>query len=116
MAFEELKHNVSELDENVNSYVENSIEYAKLKGFKVSMVLVTYFIKILLIGTVALLALLLLSLAVSFALGQNMEQDYYGFLIVGLFYVVLGILCYLFRDRLNKPLLRIFSKYYFDES
>ncbi len=42
MAFEGLRQNISELDENVSSYVEHSIEYAKLKSFKISMVLVTY--------------------------------------------------------------------------
>ena len=50
MAFEGLRQNISELDENVSSYMEHSIEYAKLKSFKISMVLVTYLTKVLLVG------------------------------------------------------------------
>jgi hypothetical protein len=115
MAFEGLRENIAELDENVSSYVEHSIEYAKLKSFKISMVLVTHLAKVLLVGTLAILALLFLSAAVSIALGYAMDNSIYGFAIVGLFYLILGILGYLFRDRLNKPLLEMFSKYFFEE-
>ena len=48
MAFEELKHDFSEIDKEVSAYVEHSLEYAKLKSFKISMVLVTYFAKVIL--------------------------------------------------------------------
>ena len=91
MAFEGLRQNISELDENVSSYVEHSIEYARLKSFKISMVLVTYMAKVVLVGTIAVLALLFLSMAASFALGNAMDNATYGFAIIGLIYLVLGI-------------------------
>lgn len=116
MAFEELKHDFSEIDKEVSAYVEHSLEYAKLKSFKISMVLVTYFVKVLMIGTFALLTLLFLSVAASFALGEVLNNTLYGFLVVGAIYLVLAIIGYLFRDKVNKPILRVFSKYYFDES
>lgn len=116
MAFEELKHDFSEIDKEVSAYVEHSLEYAKLKSFKISMVLVTYFAKVVLIGIFAILTLLFLSLAASFALGNKFDNLLYGFLTVGLIYLLLGIIGYAIRDRLNKPILRMFSKYYFDET
>ena len=116
MAFEELKHDFSEIDKEVSAYVEHSLEYAKLKSFKISMVLVTYFAKVVLVGIFAILTLLFLSLAASYAMGEAFDNLLYGFLIVGLIYFVLGLLGYLIRDRLNKPILRMFSKYYFDEA
>ncbi len=116
MAFEELKHDFSEIDKEVSAYVEHSLEYAKLKSFKISMVLVTYFAKVILVGAFAFLTLVFLSLAASFALGEAFNSYLYGFLFVGLLYLILAIIGYALKDRLNKPILRIFSKYYFDES
>ena len=116
MAFEELKHDFSEIDKEVSAYVEHSLEYAKLKSFKISMVLVTYFAKVILVGILAVLTLLFLSLAASFALGDAFENLLYGFLTIGLVYLILALIGYALRDRLNKPILRMFSKYYFDES
>jgi len=114
MAFKELKYNISEIDDHFNSYVEESVEYAKLKSFKLSMVIVTYFAKLFIIGIIGLLALLLLSLAASLALGTVMNSAVYGFVVIGLVYVLLGIVCYVFRDKLHKPILRMFSKNFFD--
>ena len=116
MAFEELKHDFSEIDKEVSAYVEHSLEYAKLKSFKISMVLVTYFAKVVLVGIFAILTLLFLSLAASYALGEVFDNLLYGLLTVGLIYLVLGLIGYAFRDRLNKPILRMSSKYYFDET
>ena len=116
MAFEELKHDFSEIDKEVSAYVEHSLEYAKLKSFKISMVLVTYFAKVVLIGVLAILTLLFLSLAASYALGEALANQLYGFLIIGLAYLLLALVGYFMRERLNKPILRMFSKYYFDEA
>ena len=116
MAFEELKHDFSEIDKEVSAYVEHSLEYAKLKSFKISMVLVTYFAKVVLVGIFAILTLLFLSLAASFAIGEAFNNLLYGFLTVGLIYFLFGLIGYAIRDRLNKPILRMFSKYYFDET
>lgn len=114
MAYDELKRDLTEADADVRSYLEHSEEYFKLKTFKVFMVSVTTAAQALLVGAVALLALFILSLAASYALGLVLGNTYQGFLIIGLFYAVLAILCYLLRDKLNAPLLRKFSKYFFD--
>ncbi len=115
MAFEELKENLSEADAHVRSYLESSEEYYKLKGFKIAMKGITSLVKMLIIGSVSLLALLLLSLAASYGIGQALDNMFYGFLIVALFYVLVGLAIYFLRDRLDKPLLKKFSEYYFDK-
>ena len=114
MAFDELKKGLMEADVDIRSYLENSEEYYKLKVFKASMRGVTSFTHVLVIGAIALLALFLFSLAAAYAIGNVMDEFYYGFLIVGLFYVVVAILCYVFREKMDTPLLKKFSKYYFD--
>jgi Zn-dependent protease with chaperone function len=116
MAFNELKKDLIEAEVDIRSYLDNSEEYFKLKIFKALMRGITAITHIIVIAAIAFLALFILSLAVSYIIGSLMDFMYYGFIIVGLFYVVLAILCYLFRDKLDAPLLKKISKYYFDQT
>ncbi len=115
MAFEEVKESISDAEASMRSYAESSGEYYKLKGFKFLMKGLTSFSKMLMVGSIAFLALLFLSLAASFGIGQALDNTFYGFLCVGMFYVLLGVILYLVRQKLNTPLLRKFSEFYFDE-
>ncbi len=103
-----------EADSDIRSYLENSEAYFKLKIFKALMRAVTSFTHVVVVGAIAFLAVFFLSLGVSYSIGQALENTFYGFAIVGGFYVVVAILCYVFRQRLDSPLLRRFSKYYFE--
>ena len=114
MALDNIKQDLMEAETNIRSYLENSEEYTKLKIFKVLMKFVTIFAQIFLIGALILLALVLLSWAVSNALNQTLDSPYMGFLIVGAGYLLIAFVCYILRDRINKPILRKFSKHYFD--
>lgn len=115
MAFEDIREHVSEADARLRSYVGESMEYYQLKGFKFLMRGITTVSKTLFIAAIGIMALFFLSLAASFGIGQWLNNTFYGFLCVGLFYAVLGLLAYFFRDRLNRPLIRKFSEYYFEE-
>jgi len=114
MSFEEMKKDLMEADADIRSYLENSEEYIRLKIFKVLMGMITSVAQFIMVGALTLFALFILSLAASFAIGEALESTYYGFIIIGSVYVVIAILCYIFRKRLNGPLLRKFSKHYFD--
>ena len=103
-----------EADVDIRSYLENSEEYFKLRIFKALMRAVTSFTHILLVGAIVFLALFFLSWALSKGISTALGNDYYGFIIVGGSYVIIAILCYLFREKLDRPLLRKFSKYYFE--
>ncbi len=115
MAFEEIKNNFAEADASIRSYLDSSKDYYKLKGFKFMMQGVAAFSKILLLGMAAMLTLFFLSLAASYGIGQLLNNTFMGFLIVGLFYLLVGAVFYMLRNRLDKPLLQKFSEFYFDE-
>ncbi|MCG2459216.1 hypothetical protein K8352_00480 [Flavobacteriaceae bacterium F89] len=115
MIFDELKENLSQIDEGFHSYVDSSREYYRLSAFKFLMKTVSALAKWVCVGFIALLALLLLSLAASYGIGQALNNTFYGFLCVGLFYILVGIIFYLLKNRIDRPLLRKFSEYYFDE-
>ena len=115
MAFEQLKNSLSDSQQSARDYIESTAEYYKLRTFKFVMKAFNGLILVLFLGTLGLLALLFLSIAVSIAIGASMDNYTSGFLIVGGFYLVLGILGYVFRKKLEAPLLKNFSKHYFEE-
>ncbi len=116
MAFEEIRENYVEADTKVRSYIEKTAEYYQLKGFKFLMQGVTSVSKVLILAAIGIMALFFLSLAASFGIGQILDNTFYGFLCIGLFYVVVGLIVYVTRHKFDKPLLKKFSEFYFDES
>ena len=114
MALEELKDNLSEADHNVRNYLKNTEEYYKLKGFKIAMHSITSFVKILMLGSIALLSLFMLSFALAHGIGQWLDNIFLGFLIMGVFYILLGLIVYMFRNKVDGSILRNFSEYFFD--
>ena len=114
MALEELKEDLTKAEADVRSYFDHSEKYLELKVFKVYMGSVTSTAQILLIGAIVLLALFVISIGVSLALNEVLDSFYLGFLITGGFYGLVAVLLYFLREKFNKPLLRKFSKHYFD--
>ncbi len=115
MAFEELKENFHEAERSFRSYAESTGEYYKLKGFKFLMQGISTALKGLVVVVMALITLLFLSVAAAFGIGEALGNTSYGFLVVGLVYALLGVLLYALRHRFDKPLLRKFSEFYFDQ-
>ena len=115
MAFEELKNDLSDSQRAARDYIENTADYYKLKTFKFVMKGAIALTIVLLLGTLGLLALFFLSIAASVAIGKSLENFTHGFLVVGGFYLVVGLLAYLFRSKLEAPILKNFSKHYFED-
>jgi len=115
MAFEELKNDLSDSQRAARDYIESTAEYYKLRTFKFVMKAAIALTVVLLLGTLGLLALFFLSIAASIAVGKYMDNFTHGFLVVGGFYLVVGLLAYLFRSRLEAPVLKNFSKHYFED-
>ncbi|HEA19921.1 hypothetical protein LCGC14_1607920 [marine sediment metagenome] len=115
MAFDEVKENISEAEATARSYLDSSRQFYKLKGFKLLMKGVMFFVKIVSVGIMLILSLLFLSISAAFWIGSLLEHPYQGFLIVGGCYLLFGLLIFLFRHSLRKPLLKKFSEFYFDE-
>ncbi|PIB27972.1 hypothetical protein [Maribacter sp. 4G9] len=115
MAFDEFKENLLGAEAEMRSYMETSDEYVRLRIFKILMHFVTSIFQSLLIGMVSVFALLFLSFAACLAISESMDNYYGGFIIIGTFYVLVIIMFYIFRKKLNAPILRKFSNYYFEQ-
>ncbi|GAA4068152.1 competence protein [Flavobacterium cheonanense] len=116
MAFEELKENTEAIQENAKAYVESSLAYYKLWGFKVAMKSTTLMLKFFLIALCLMIVLLFVSIAGAMALGQLFQSYPLGFLAVAGIYLILALLLFLVKDKIVEgPILEKFSEIFFND-
>lgn len=115
MAFDKIKKGLSESESAARDYVDATAEQFKLQTFRFAMKLVVNSVKTLLLGLFFLLTFFFISLALGFYLNALWLSEFQGFLAIGIFYMIVGIIIYLLRSRLERPILRSVSKYYFEE-
>lgn len=116
IVFEELKDNVEDIQANTKAYVESSIAYYKLLGFKVAVKSTTLILKFVLISMCIIIVLLFMSVAAALAIGQVMDSYIMGFLIVAGVYFVLALLLFLIKDKIVEgPILEKFSEIFFND-
>jgi hypothetical protein len=116
MAFEELKENTENIQEQAQAYLESNLAYYKLWGFKVAMKSTTMILKFTLILLCFSMILLFSSVAAAFAIGNYMDSYSLGFLIVGGIYLVFTGLLFLIKDKIVEgPILEKFSEIFFND-
>lgn len=116
MAFEEIKNDLGEIKENSEDFINSSLDYYRLWGFKVSAKAGTIFMTLIFMSLFLMMALLFLSLYAAFAIGECLTNRPAGFLIVGAFYLLITFLAYLFRKPLvEKPLIKKLSEIIFND-
>lgn len=116
MAFDELKENVADIQENTKAYLDTTIAYYKLWGFRAAMKSTTLALKFFLIAICLLVVLLFVSVAGALALGNSLGNYPLGFLIVAGVYLVLAFLLFLIKDKIVEgPILEKFSEIFFND-
>jgi hypothetical protein len=116
MALEDIKDNIEDIQENAKAYVESSIAYYKLWGFKVAMKSTTLILKFVLIAICLMIVLLFVSVAGALAIGNALDSYVLGFLAVAGIYMILVFLLFLVKDKIVEgPILERFSEIFFNE-
>jgi len=115
MAFDKIKKGLSESESAAKAYVDSTAEQIKLQTFKFAMKLVVNSVKVLILGLFFLLTFMFLSIALGYFLNTLWNSEFMGFAVIGFFYLLTGYAAYLLRAKLEGPILRNFSKHYFEE-
>lgn len=114
---EDLKEPVEKIQENIRKLAETQVKYIRLWTFKVIMKTIMRMMQFMLIFFFLGMAALFLSVSLALNLGQLLDSNVLGFMIVGLAYVVMipAVALWVVPKLLKKPLLQTFSKIYLDE-
>ena len=116
MALEELKGSIDQVKQEGKAYVDSTISYYKLWGFKVAMKSTTLVFKFVLIAVCVLMVLLFASVAAALAIGDALGNTALGFLIVAGVYLLLTALLFLIRSTsMEGAILRKFSTIFFND-
>ncbi|TBX71200.1 competence protein [Flavobacterium silvisoli] len=116
MALEDIKDNLEDIQDNAKAYVETSLAYYKLWGFKVAMKSTTLAVKFLLIALCLTIVLLFVSVAGALALGDILGSYPLGFLFIAGIFLVLALLLFLVKDKIVEgPILEKFSEIFFND-
>jgi hypothetical protein len=116
MAFEELKENTEDIQEQIQGYIQSNVAYYKLWGFKVAMKSTTMILKFTLIFLCFSMVLLFCSIAGAMAIGKYLDNYPLGFLIIGGTYLLITSLLFLIKDKIVEgPILEKFSEIFFND-
>jgi ABC-type multidrug transport system fused ATPase/permease subunit len=111
MAFEEIKENAEDLKQEVKNLIETNLNYYKLWGFKIVMKSTTMMLKLFLLAVMLTIVTVFFSIALALGIGYWLDNFAYGFLIVGLIYLILAIVVYYVQDKIVEgPMLSRFSR------
>ncbi len=110
-----LKDSAEALQDNAVTLLEAQAEYYKLWSFKVSMKSITFLVHAFLMTLFITLCVLFASVAFAFWLGETLGSNALGFLLAGGFYLLLCLLTFLLRDKIDRPILKKFSSIFFND-
>lgn len=99
LAMENQSSPVESLIDRVKSYVETRIDLLRLKAIDKSSSLLSMLISLFIVILFAFLAFILLNVGIALLLGDLLGKSYYGFFIVGGFYIITGLVIFKFHDK-----------------
>ena len=116
MAFDELKEHTEDIQEQVQVYLEKSVAYYKLWGFKVAMKSTTMILKFTLILLCFSMVLLFCSVAAALAIGKLLDSYALGFLVIGGVYALFTGILFLIKDKIIEgKVMENFSEIFFND-
>lgn len=102
---EENKTSIESLFQKVQNYLTTNIELFELKLMNKSVKILSDVISYFIIFLLLLIIALMFSIGAAFWLGDYFGKNYYGFLAIGVLYIFVIIIVYLFRHQcIYKPI------------
>ncbi|MCX7550086.1 hypothetical protein [Xanthomarina sp. F2636L] len=94
-------------------YIKSSHQYLKLKIFQQLTLSVSMITKLVAISLFVFLGLIFCAVAAAMAIGDALENLLLGYLIVGLLFMLIGVLIYLGRTTINKIVIQKMGSKFF---
>nr|WP_321223169.1 hypothetical protein [uncultured Psychroserpens sp.] len=113
--FESLNETTNKATETAEKYAQTSKEYFKLKVFQQLALSLSLVTKACIIGGLIVLALIFISVSAAIAIGHELENLAMGYLIVGVIYLILSIIVYLIRGKIDIKVITSVSDKFFDQ-
>ena len=96
-------------------YVKTSYQYLRLKIFQQLTISISLFAKIIVIGSLLFLSFLFLAFAVAIVIGNALDNEALGYLIVGIVFSIIAAIIYILREAISKKVISTIGEKYFDE-
>lgn len=94
-------------------YLKKSHDFYKLKIFQQLSISISMIFKVLVIGSLVLIALVFLAISLAFFLGALLESYALGFVLVGLLFSLVTFLLFVFRTYIDTKVISKLSKTFF---
>jgi hypothetical protein len=105
METQQPKNALETLFESTSKYVETRAELAKLKAVKKSSDVFSTLASQLILGSVGIIFLMVLNIAIGLWLGELLGKTYYAFFLLAFTYFIIGLILYISRDKwIKSPL------------
>ncbi|MBU2949360.1 hypothetical protein KO493_01475 [Tamlana agarivorans] len=95
-------------------YLDSSYKFYRLKFFKHFSISVSLLFKTIIVGGLGFMCAMLSAVALAFYIGESTGNYPLGFLLVGVGFMVLSIIAYLFRGVINNMVIKKLSKLFFN--
>lgn len=117
MSIFNISEKISVLTADIRAYIDTSVEYYKLDVFSKLIKGIVSLVNLLVIGSIFLVFMLFISVAVAMNIGEAMENMSSGYYIVSGFYLLVLVLLIIFgKPLLSKAVLTKYSKIFFNEN
>ncbi len=113
--FSKLKESIHEMQNQTHELIDSNLAYYKLWVFRVITKSSSALFKILLIGVLLVIVFVFFSIAAAIAIGYALDNFALGFLIMGGFYLLVSLLIYVFRNKIERPIIEKLSEIFYNE-
>ncbi|MEM5564367.1 hypothetical protein WNY78_04600 [Psychroserpens sp. AS72] len=113
--FESLNETTDKATDTAERYLKTSKDYFVLKVFQQLTLTLSFLTKFAVIGVLITLAFIFMAVAGAMAIGEKLDNLPLGYLIVGFIFLILSLIVYFFRNRINSKIISSVGDKFFDE-
>jgi hypothetical protein len=112
--FEDINSTTDKASDIGERFLKTSRQYYRLKLFQQLTISLSMVVKLLAIGGFLFVGILFFSIALAIKLGNELDSFVLGMVLVGLIYLVVAVILYLLKSRINAFIIKKVGSKFFD--